>query len=130
MVEEKIIYKELSYKMNGIAFAVHNELGCYCNEKQYCDAIEKYLKLYDIPYEREKVVPVSFAGEFPGRNKVDFLVSGQIVMEVKSKRFIGRDEYYQTRRYLKAFNKKLGIVVNFRDRVLKPKRVLNSEVRV
>lgn len=32
-------------------------------------------------------------------------------------------------RYLKAFNKKLGIIVNFRDNYFKTKRILNSEFK-
>jgi len=50
----KVIYPELSYKLIGILFAVHNEIGRFYNEKQYCDAIEKYLQLFKITHEREK----------------------------------------------------------------------------
>lgn len=38
--KKKIIFKNLSYKINGIIFKVRKELGRYKNEKQYCDAIE------------------------------------------------------------------------------------------
>lgn len=80
MDKEKIVYSELSYKLNGILFAVHNELGRFRNEKQCADAVEKYLKLCSIPYEREKILPKSFEGEQEGRNKVDFLIGGKIVL--------------------------------------------------
>ena len=36
-MESEIIYKELSYIINGLLFQVHNDLGRYCNEKQVCD---------------------------------------------------------------------------------------------
>ena len=39
-----LIYSDLTYKINGILFTVHNQLGRYCNEKQYSDLIEKLLK--------------------------------------------------------------------------------------
>ena len=125
---EKPIYAEISYKITGILFAVHNELGRYRNEKQYADAVENYLKLYQIKYEREKIIPASFKGEFIGRNKIDFLVDNKIVLELKAKRILGKEEYYQTKRYLVAFGKKLALLVNFRDTFLKPKRILNSMV--
>lgn len=128
MGKEKIIYPELSYQLNGILFAVHNGLGRFCNEKQYADAIEKYLSLHGVPYEREKVLPASFAGEQEGRSKVDFLIDGKIVLEVKAKRMFEKPDYYQTKRYLTAMERKLAILVNFRDKYLKPKRVLNSLV--
>ena len=59
----KLIHPKLSYKINGILFDVHNERGQYCNEKQYCDAIESHLKDSGLQYEREKVLPISFQNE-------------------------------------------------------------------
>jgi hypothetical protein len=38
IANDKLVYPELSYKINGILFA-------YCNEKQYCDALEKKLQI-------------------------------------------------------------------------------------
>ncbi len=124
---EKIIHKELSYKINGILFKVRKDIGLYANEKQYCDAIEKELKAQDVPYCREKVLEVSFEGEHSGRNKVDFLLDNKIILEVKAKQFITKEDYYQIRRYLAALKIKLGILVNMRRYAINPKRVLNSE---
>lgn len=75
---EKLIYAELSYKITGVLFAVHNDLGRYRNEKQYADALENYFKAYNIIYKREAVVPTSFDGELRGRNKIDFLIEDKI----------------------------------------------------
>ncbi len=126
MRQAVLVHPELSYKLNGIFFAVHNELGRFRNEQQYCDAIEAYLKLYGIPYEREKVLPLSFPGEQAGRNKVDFLIAVKIVVEVKVRRVIERADYYQTKRYLVTLGKKLALLVNFREKFLRPKRILNA----
>ena len=126
MSSSKLIYGDLTFQINGILFNVQNTLGRYCNEKQYCDAIELYLKQAKIPYEREKILPPSFAGEAPGRNKVDFLIDNCLILEIKAKRITGRIEYYQTQRYLHALNKKLALLVNFHEPALKPKRIINS----
>ena len=122
----KLIYSDLTFKINGILFEVQNELGRYCNESQYCDRIEELLKARGIKYEREKILPISFKGEVPGRNKVDFLIEDKLVLDAKAKRIVLRADYYQMQRYLQALNKKLGIIVNFRDPFLKPKRIINS----
>lgn len=126
MQKEEPIHKELSYRVYGALFAAHNEVGRFANWQQYSDVIEKHLKLANIPYEREKVLPRSFEGEKDGRNRVDFLIADKIVLEIKVKNIVERADYYQVKRYLVALNKKLGILANFRDKYLRPKRILNS----
>ncbi|MBI4434942.1 GxxExxY protein [Candidatus Uhrbacteria bacterium] len=129
-MESDLIYRDVSYTINGILFEVHNELGRYRNELQYADAIEGRLKERGISYERERVLDPAFASERPGRNRVDFLIADAIIIEVKSKSIISREDYYQTLRYLVALNCKLGILVNFRQRLLTPKRVINPKAPV
>lgn len=126
-MKRDLIYPDLSYVVAGILFGVHNELGRHCNEKQYGDLLKKKLKENNIGYEREKFLPISFEGENKNRNKIDFLVENKIILEIKCKRFIERIDFYQIKRYLIAFNKKLGLIVNFRQKYLQPKRVINSQ---
>ena len=117
---------DLSFKINGILFKTHNQLGRYCSENQYADFIEKCLKESLLKYEREKILPPIFEGEKVGRNKIDFLIEDTIILELKSKKIITKDDYYQIKKYLTVLNKKLGILVNFRSAYIYPKRVLNS----
>jgi len=126
-MKDKIFYPDLSYKINGILYKVHNRLGRYCNEKQYGDMIEELLKKEGIKFEREKILPKMFEGEKEGRNKIDFLIEEKIVLEIKAKTIIEKSDYYQIMRYLKILNKKLGLLVNFRNRYLRVKRVINPE---
>lgn len=122
----KIIYPDLSFRINGILFKTYNQLGRYCSEGQYADFVEKLLKESKLKYEREKIVPPIFDGEKPGRNKIDFLIEDVIILELKSKKIILKDDYYQVKKYLTSLNKKLGILVNFRSSYIYPKRILNS----
>jgi len=122
----KILFKELSYRINGIIFAAHNELGKSCSENQYADAIEEKLKENNIKYEREKILSPSFKGELKGRNRVDFIIEGKLILELKAKHFLTREDFYQTKRYLKATNLSLALLVNFRQDRAMIKRVLNS----
>lgn len=127
---ENLIYAELTYDLNGIFFTAHNELGRFCNERQYGDALERRLRERNIPYERERVLAPMFEGERPGRNRVDFLIADAIIVEVKAKRIIQRSDYDQLLRYLSALDCKLGIIVNFRQYVLAPKRVINPAASI
>lgn len=129
MGNKNLVFPELSYKICGLLFKVHNSLGRYCNEKQYSDAFEYLLIKKGIKYEREKYIPSSFEDEKQGRNKVDFIIEDLITVEIKSKRILLKEDYYQIKRYLIAFKKQLGLLVNFRDKFLKPRRILNSFIR-
>lgn len=125
---EKIIFPELSFIITGICYKIHNNLGRYRNEQQYCDAMEFLLKEKGIKYEREKILSQSFPGE-QKRNIPDFVVNDTVVIDFKAKNFITKEDYYQMRRYLASINLKLGIIYNFRCQMLIPKRVINSEFK-
>ncbi len=125
---KKIIYPILSYKLTGLLFEVHNHLGRYRNEKQYADYFEELLKREKIQYKRETPLPPSFRGEKERRNIPDFIIENKIIIDFKAKRLITKDDYYQMRRYLSSYNKKLAIIVNFRCQSLNPKRILNPEL--
>ena len=114
--DTKIIYKDLSYKINGILFSVHNSLGRFYKEKQYADAIEVLLKDNEIYYMREKQTSL--------KNTPDFIIENKIILELKTEPFILKDHYNQVQRYLQDTGLKLGLLANFRSRYLKPIRII------
>ncbi len=123
--DAKVIYPELSYTLNGIFYRVQNKLGRFCKEKQYSDAIEMELKYQNLEYKRETRLPQIYDGRDLGGNTADFVVMGKILIEVKAKTFITREDFLQTLRYIKAANLRLGPLVNFRSRYLRIRRLLN-----
>lgn len=123
--KDKILYPELSYLVCGLCFKIHNELGPFRSEKQYGDALENLFKANNLNYKRENELLLSFEGEKARRNITDFIIDDKIILEIKAKNMITRDDYYQIKRYLVSANKKLGILVNFRRKTLQPKRILN-----
>ena len=120
-LRKDIIEMDLSYQLVGIFFYVQKQLGRYYREVQYCDAIEQELKVRKFRYRREYPIPV--AGRLS--NRVDFLIPGRVIVDVKAKPFIEPQDYDQMRRYLHSANIQLGLIVNFRNKFLLPKRVLN-----
>jgi GxxExxY protein len=105
---------------------MHKELGRFCREKQYSDRFEQLLIENKFDYKREFEVS-NLQNESPDGNRVDFLIEGKIIIDFKTKNYITKEDYYQMQRYLRGANLELGMIVNFRQSHLKPKRVLNSE---
>ncbi len=126
-INEKILYSELSYKICGLCFKVQNWLGRYRNEKQYADAFENLLKENKIDYKREFSLPASFDGEKDRRNIPDFIIEDKIIIDFKAKNIPTKEDYFQMKRYLVSYNKELGLIVNFRQKYIYPKRILNKK---
>lgn len=122
MKKPQLLFPKLSYQITGILFAVHNKLGRFCTERQYCDLLEQKLKENNIKYTREKNISKNIQGD-----RVDFCIEDKIVIECKAKKFITKEDYLAVQRYLQNSGKKLGIIVNFRHTYLRPKRVVRIE---
>ena len=117
---KKLLYPELSYTLTGICFSVHNELGSYSREKQYGDVIELKLKESSISYQRECRISDS-------ANIIDFIIENKILLELKAKRILVKADYYQTQRYLQETMLKLALLVNFRNKFIKPVRIVRID---
>lgn len=121
-----ILYKELCYDIVGICFKVQGQLGRFCKEKQYADEFEKLLMERKINYKREFLLDNLDSNDIKG-NRVDFIINDSLLIDFKSKKFITKEDYGQMQRYLRSADLKLGLLINFRETYLKPKRVINYE---
>ncbi len=117
---KELIYPELSYTLTGICFVTHNKIGSYGQEKQYGDAIEKLLKETGVRFVREFRIGDS-------GNIADFIIDAKIVLELKAKRIIIKEDYYQLQRYLQETNVKLGLLLDFRNKYIQPVRVVRID---
>lgn len=125
----ELIHPELSYRLTGIFYSIHNGLGRNLLEKQYADAFEEELRKRKIAHERETRVSVRYRSVSLPAGVADFTIENKIVVDIKAKKFVTKEDYQQMLRYLKAQQFRLGLIVNFRSSYLKPKRVLNSDLR-
>lgn len=116
----ELLYPELSYKITGLCFAVHNELGQFAREKQYGDLLEKKLAEAGLKFKREQSVGDS-------GNIFDFVIEESIVLELKAKRLLLTSDFRQIQHYLQMSRIKLGLLVNFRNKYLKPARIIRIE---
>ena len=122
----ELIYPELSYLITGILFKTHNEIGQFGREKQYGDLFEKLLKESDISFKREKPLPIE-ALDNKFTNIVDFDISNKLLVDLKAKPLVSKDDFSQMKRYLDACGYRLGLIVNFHQKYLKPIRIVRAE---
>lgn len=122
----ELIYPELSYQITGILFKIHNEIGRFGREKQYGDLFEKMLEEAGVVFQREKPLPiVNLDNKFT--NIVDFDISNRLLVDLKAKPLIQKEDFLQMKRYLDASKYKLGLIVNFHQKYLKPIRIVRSD---
>ena len=125
-MDEKIIFKEESYKIIGICMNIHSTLGNGFLEAVYCEVLEKEFVKNNIHYQREVKLDLFFNGEkLDKKYKADFICFDNIILEIKAVSFIHENFTKQTLNYLKATDKKLGLLINFGEKSLKYKRIIN-----
>ena len=125
-MDEKIIFKEESYKIIGICMNIHSTLGNGFLEAVYSEVLEKEFVKNNIPYQREVKLDLFFNGEkLDKKYKADFICFDNIILEIKAVSFIHENFTKQTLNYLKATEKKLGLLINFGERSLQYKRIIN-----
>lgn len=104
----------LSYKVIGCAMEVYKTLGPGLLEKIYQKALMKELEIQNIKAEMEVPVSVVYKGFEIGEGlRLDILVEGQLILELKSVEELSIVHYKQLVSYLKPTDKKVGLLINF-----------------
>lgn len=76
---------QVSQAIIGAAIEVHRTLGPGLLESAYEQCLSQEFSLRQIPFERQKPLPVDYKGvALDCGYRLDFLVSGMVVVEVKA----------------------------------------------
>ena len=106
-------YKETTDIILKSFYEVYNELGDGFLESVYENALYIVLNIHGLFVERQKNVSVLFRGHNIGDYKVDLLVEGKIIIELKAVRAIDPAHEAQLINYLKATDLEVGLLLNF-----------------
>ena len=120
---------ELTEKIIGLAIKVHRTLGPGFLESVYQAALAYELKKANIPFEKEKTLPVPYEDVFLEVGfRCDFLIDKRIIVECKSVKEVSPLDHAQLLNYLKITDLQLGLLINFNVRILKSgiKRIVNN----
>jgi len=123
-----MLYKEITEKIIAAAMQVHSTLGNGFQEIIYQRAMAIELSNYELPFEMEKEMEIIYRGERIGARRVDIMVSGKIMVELKA--VINLDDVHlaQAMNYLEAYNVEVGLLINFGSKSLQFKRVHNNRL--
>ena len=120
-------YSELTGKIIGCCMEVHKKLGNGFMEIIYQRALEIEMNLSGIEFCREFEMPIYYREKHIGTRRVDFLVGGQISVELKATTKLEDVHFAQAINYLEAFNLEIGLLINFGETSLKFKRLANKK---
>jgi len=125
-IREKILYKELSYIIQGCCFEIRKEYGAGQKETVYVNLLKEYLESKGLKVEKEKSIKIysSKTGKIVGSYRPDLIVEDKIQIEVKSSSFTTKQDEKQLYHYLRNSNYELGYLVNFSTRKLFMKRII------
>lgn len=100
-------------------YAVHKALGPGFLEPTYKNAFCLELAAQNIPFECEKSVTVRYRDRPVATYRLDLVVRGCVVVELKAVKMLKRVHQAQVLAYLKASRHPVGLLMNFGGNTLK-----------
>lgn len=113
----ELVERELSHSIIGCAYEVHHEFGYGFSETVYSRSLYVALQHRGIHVQREFPITVLFRGVEVGHHRLDLLVEGRVVIEVKSMERLPELARKQVRKYFLAGRNELGILINLGPRL-------------
>jgi GxxExxY protein len=120
--------EDLAYKVIGAAIEVHRELGPGLAESHYQKAMSRELDLRGIPHAKEVDLDVTYKGATIGKVRIDLLIGGVLILELKAVESLSPVHRAQAVTYLKLTKLTLALLINFNTAILRDgiKRVINT----
>ena len=104
---------DITHRVIGAAIRVHRALGPGFLASVYEEALAVEFALSGIQFVRQKTVPLFYKDHQIGEHRLDFLVEGRVVVELKAIRSLDDIHFAIGRSYLKATNLHDGLLLNF-----------------
>lgn len=125
---EEYLSTDETYKIIGVLFEVHKNLGKGFSEIVYKDALEYEFNENKIPYEREKVYSVKYKNTILKHQfYADFVLYNSIILEIKTVDCFNNSHYNQCLKYLKVSDNELALLANFNSASLEYKRIVRTK---
>ena len=123
------IYPDETYAIVGAAMEVHRILGPGFSESIYQEALAIEFERQGIPFEKEKTIIVKYKDiDLHNTFRADFVCYQDIIVELKALESTTPEHRSQVINYLKATGFKLGLLINFGERQLYRRRIINTSI--
>ncbi len=120
MAEKVYPHQDVTEKIIGAAIEVHRALGPGLLESIYQTCLAHEMTLRGLRFEKEKPLPVEYKGiRLESGYRLDFIVDGKVVVELKAVDSIHDVHKAQLLTYLKLTGCKVGLLLNFNSAILK-----------
>ena len=110
---------QMTDKVIGAAIEVHRILGPGYQESIYEEALAFELSRMGVAFDRQKAFSVTYKKHVVGEGRIDLLVNGILVVELKAIEKMQPVHRAQVISYLKATSCQLGLLINFNENLLK-----------
>jgi len=114
-----------THKIIGAAMQVHNEMGPGHLEAVYQECLEIEFELQNIPFQSKPRLSLYYkTRKLKGYYVPDFIVLGDIVVEIKAQKMLTNDDEAQIINSLKSSHHEIGLLINFGEPSLKFRRFI------
>ena len=127
MAEKEYKHSDLTFKIIGAAMKVHSTLGNGFQEVIYQRALAIEMAKQGLSYQRELEMHIYYDGQEIGTRRVDFLVEGKVMVELKAVTALEDVHLAQAINYLEAYGLEVGLLINFGAKSLQHRRLANSK---
>lgn len=121
--------EELSAEIVDCGYQLHRQLGPGLLESVYETVLARMLEQRGLRVERQKPVPIEFDGQrFDEGFRLDLLVEGMVLVELKSVETLAAVHSKQVLTYLRLLKLPLGLLMNFGAATYKEgiRRIVNN----
>lgn len=123
---DDFLYEKESYKIRGACFEVYNTFGGGIREKTIERALSEELTSTGFTVINQARINVIYKDKKVGVYVPDIVINDRIIVELKSKPFITKEDEKQFWGYLKNSSYKLGFLINFGSQKLAIKRFIHT----
>jgi GxxExxY protein len=109
----QLIYPSESYIIRGACYAIYKKFRNTQKESIYQNSLLLELRSKGLDVVKEKQLPIYHLETKVGIYRPDLLVNEAIIIELKAKPFLHKDDVKQFWYYLKNSEFKLGFLINF-----------------